>query len=89
MSSVYYLVLSGNLPVSLEVGDLVPLEQHLDPAGQRAHSLALLPHHSLEVELHLTHLYTALREVAGLGHVVVVGVVKKGLNLENKTWKGV
>jgi len=61
------------------VCDLVPLEKHLDAAGESAHSLGLLSHQILQVKFDLSGLDATLGEVAGLGHVIIMGVVKECL----------
>merc|ERR1719150_1982602 len=59
-----HLVGSRDLSVSLQVGDLVALEQHLDAASQSRHSLRPLAHQVGQVELDVTNLDTSLGKVA-------------------------
>ena len=58
---------------------LVCLEEHLDAPGEGGDGRLLALHEVVQVEADVGEGDAALLHVAGLGHVVVVGVVEQGL----------
>ena len=70
-------VRAGDRAEAVDVRDFVLFEQLRDTAGQRFDRLRLLAHQHVQVEPHVLHVDAAGRQVARVGHMVVVRVVQQ------------